>query len=850
MMLKIDEWIQKGHGEDGHQLTQDTCPHRVILTGMMSEIPFVSQEPKRGNAKFLLDAERSAAYFGKFRPEYFLYTGPGQRTLGSLKRYTDNPGGTWDELARQVTDVYLVQRHPILKGCKSFQRGELKRESKNMHFNAGAASQKMIMELRSSANEICMLYGMCAFLAQINKTGRSWKSPRFGFVCSYSKSLGTCQFVSSTGYRRPPRPCLVVNSKCMDSRGQPPANSKQSLNRSSCRKMQNVVRDKELVRLCNVADYKQLWQVLHSLRRCWQTNKFQRRMRTPKDKTQEQTWANQRNQCVRQKNALAMLWRFLARRTMKCWFGWARAPSKFKSCRQIASLNTVIVKENPANETSASSGQPAAREVTLKAKKDLQKKPQPLKKRICSTVPCSREVPHIMWTHVFPRRQHSWQGIQKNVMMMDHYRGKNTWNVSKLESPNLVKGLTPYQTFAMLTRQKKKERCEVCWQEGLEMTGQVFSRKLMKNDIMRNLFASEHCKVTQRQSGYFNVFSQKRLRKESHFFCTTLGSFNTWRFNQIRRTCARRFWSNPKRESVYFSLVSPLDQNPNPKYKPYFHLKNWLIWNRRKNHLSSTQQRSVVSYVTTQFQLSSSPRSSTSRIEQKGSWEHKQKKKTSPTKNSRFDRSQSRETSSNKSQKQEPHAQETVGIYLKHRKDFGRKQNSQSLRSMQSVRQKQQTGQDSAGAAQKLGGQTQLQERNARMTIDRRSQVIQLRIFEPNKRGNRRGSSAPQMQWATLRDHWRRCAWTSVTDPENPAGAENDYDGCGELGHRFNKKTTDVRTRAQQCRHGALVTAIFESLGDRNCAMKSTLKSWRSNKRMDKLSQWNNIQNILWPWKL
>ena len=30
---------------------------------------------------------------------------------------------------------------------------------------------------------------------------------------------------------------------------------------------------------------------------------------------------------------------------------------------------------------------------------------------------------------------------------------------------------------------------------------------------------------------------------------------------------------NRGRKAVYFSLVSPLDQNPDPKYKPYIHLK-------------------------------------------------------------------------------------------------------------------------------------------------------------------------------------------------------------------------------------------------------------------------------------
>ena len=34
------------------------------------------------------------------------------------------------------------------------------------------------------------------------------------------------------------------------------------------------------------------------------------------------------------------------------------------------------------------------------------------------------------------------------------------------------------------------------------------------------------------------------------------------------------FGPSKGRKAVYFSLVSPLDPNPDPQYKPYFHMKN------------------------------------------------------------------------------------------------------------------------------------------------------------------------------------------------------------------------------------------------------------------------------------
>ena len=71
---------------------------------------------------------------------------------------------------------------------------------------------------------------------------------------------------------------------------------------------------------------------------------------------------------------------------------WVNAcTNEVKNCPQIAAINTVTLKESPDNEASASSGQPAARDITLKAKKDLDQEPQPLKRRIWSTVPCSRK---------------------------------------------------------------------------------------------------------------------------------------------------------------------------------------------------------------------------------------------------------------------------------------------------------------------------------------------------------------------------------------------------------------------------------------------------------------------------
>ena len=167
IVREIDEWIRQGQGEYGHRVTPETCPHRVIFMGMMTEVPISPQGPKEGNAQFLQDAEINAAYFGKFEPGYFMYIGSGSEGTWEFEQYPENPKGRWDELARQVTEVYLVQNIQLWKGAETSQKKrELKWDGANMHFNASEASKKMIMELISSANDICILYGICNYLGK------------------------------------------------------------------------------------------------------------------------------------------------------------------------------------------------------------------------------------------------------------------------------------------------------------------------------------------------------------------------------------------------------------------------------------------------------------------------------------------------------------------------------------------------------------------------------------------------------------------------------------------------------------------------------------------------------------
>ena len=117
-------------------------PSSSFFMGVVNEFPFSSQGPMEGNAQILQVAERNAAYFGKFKHGYLVSIAPSSATW-NLQQFTDKSGGKWDEFARQV--------HRLPKGRPQARR------------------QKHALQRRTSANDICMLFGMCAFLGHMKQ---------------------------------------------------------------------------------------------------------------------------------------------------------------------------------------------------------------------------------------------------------------------------------------------------------------------------------------------------------------------------------------------------------------------------------------------------------------------------------------------------------------------------------------------------------------------------------------------------------------------------------------------------------------------------------------------------------
>ena len=190
------------------------------------------------------------------------------------------------------------------------------------------------------------------------------------------------------------------------------------------------------------------------------------------------------------------------------------------------------------------------------------------------------------------------------------------------------------------------------------------------------------------------------------------------------------FGTSRCRKAVYFSLVSPHDQNPDSKCKPSLHIKDhhdltFLFYlEAAHNFLEfyNTRNGSVLSYDTVLAEFLTqiiNIEDGAERLVKAQSNE----REASPTKKSRRDGSTPRETSRHKSQDQEPLQTRPPGEILS---------TARSTFNALGVPSNSRLGAIFCSCGKKLGGPHELQERNDQMTIERGSQVskalTQLRI--------------------------------------------------------------------------------------------------------------------------
>ena len=157
----------------------------------------------------------------------------------------------------------------MLKRCRNFQKGELKRGGENMHFNAGYVSEKMIMELISSPDDICILHGICDYLGKISKDDLESRqdsasivlTPRVSETASLSRAsavdnLSDCALIAEGHFSA--RASTVESDWFANSARAAKGNLRLVPNTETTEAVverANVTRDKELGRLCENADY-------------------------------------------------------------------------------------------------------------------------------------------------------------------------------------------------------------------------------------------------------------------------------------------------------------------------------------------------------------------------------------------------------------------------------------------------------------------------------------------------------------------------------------------------------------------------------------------------------------------
>ena len=142
----------------GQNVLPETCPLRVIIREMINENPIASQLNPGDEAKFLRLAEDNGAYFGRFRPGYFMNIGPTSDEAWNFGKYVNSPSGRCEWLARGTVEVYEESEFPIFTGTHHFLQSELQQGGQNMHFTASDLSHKALVKLILPASAISMVY--------------------------------------------------------------------------------------------------------------------------------------------------------------------------------------------------------------------------------------------------------------------------------------------------------------------------------------------------------------------------------------------------------------------------------------------------------------------------------------------------------------------------------------------------------------------------------------------------------------------------------------------------------------------------------------------------------------------
>ena len=333
-----------------------------------------------------------------------------QRRLGTFRGFAmtqkENGMSLRDKSRKQI--LYKKTSSPEWMQKTSEKTTSWSGMAKNTHFNAGSVSHTMIVDLISSAKDICMLYGICYFLGRIKQDDLESRQDSASIVLTPRVSENACLSRASVavdlsdyawlaeGHLSARASTVETDQVAMIARAAE-GNLRLIPNKETTEavvKRANVAKDKELIRLGNIADYAGTLKIRQYLQKKSPARNSSGKFCTPCGEVDRPT--NSKDGRLLQRispwGRTRPIWNKNILDTEGCSGIDANVPStenpnmllwvnactdEVRNCRQMAVTNTIILNENPGKETSESSGQASAKGVTLKAEGDSEQETQP-----------------------------------------------------------------------------------------------------------------------------------------------------------------------------------------------------------------------------------------------------------------------------------------------------------------------------------------------------------------------------------------------------------------------------------------------------------------------------------------
>ena len=277
---------------------------------------------------------------------------------------------------------------------------------------------------------------------------------------------------------------------------------------------------------------------------------------------------------------------------------------------------------------------------------------------------------------------------------------------------------------------------------------------------------------------YMSTFSPNKIEKGDASLLYHVGFSGHEDPIKFRRLVPWGFRISKGRNAVYFSVVSPLDPNTDPKYKPYLHMKNHherlfvMDLEAAQNSLgfNQTANGTVLCYDTVPSEFLTKIINLKDGSERFGKDEYLEEQ-VSPKKRSRHDHGQPRETSWHNT-KQETIEPRQLRAISRTAEIIKENRSSEMYAQCTCVVPKEADGEQiSADVERSLADGTAVQEKNAQVTDENGCQfiqsLVQLRIAEQVQRSQRHGTSKDQIYWTLMRDHFRRCTKSPTQSPNN-----------------------------------------------------------------------------------